>query len=213
MKVSWVFDFISPFSYLCLKRLSELPAGTEIEYVPVLFPGILNHFGQIGNAEIPSKRRFTYRFVLWQARKAGIPMRMPPAHPFNPIPALRFVLAAGGGRAAIETIFDAIWRDGRDPGDPAVLADLGKSLGIGDVQAAMNDPAVKQRLRENTEWAVSKGVFGVPTFVIGDHLFWGNDALEMVSDYLRDPEGFMDAEMRRADELPVGAKRRAPAPS
>jgi len=53
----------------------------------------------------------------------------------------------------------------------------------------------------------------VPTFVIGDHLFWGNDALEMVSDYLRDPEGFMDAEMRRADELPVGAKRRAPAPS
>src|SRR5690606_12786572 len=133
--------------------------------------------------------------------------RMPPAHPFNPLSALRLVLAMGGGREAIGVIFDAIWLEGRDATDPAVLADLGKALGITDVQAALDDPAVKQRLRENTEWAAAKGVFGVPAFVAGDEVFWGNDSLEMVIDYLREPELFADPEMRRIEELPVGATR------
>src|SRR5437016_255092 len=73
MKISWVFDLISPYSYLSLKQLSLLPAGTQLEPVPVLFAGLLNHHGQVGNAEIASKRRFTYRFVVWRARKMGVP--------------------------------------------------------------------------------------------------------------------------------------------
>jgi 2-hydroxychromene-2-carboxylate isomerase len=84
VKISWVFDVISPFAYLGLKQLPQLPHDVEIEFIPVLFAGLLNHHGQIGNAEIPSKRRFTYRFALWRARKLGVPLRMPPAHPFNP---------------------------------------------------------------------------------------------------------------------------------
>src|SRR5882724_9539518 len=63
MKISWVFDLISPYSYLGLKQLPLLTAGTELELVPVLFGGLLSHHGQLGNAEIDSKRRFTYRFV------------------------------------------------------------------------------------------------------------------------------------------------------
>jgi 2-hydroxychromene-2-carboxylate isomerase len=213
MKISWVFDLISPYSYLGLKQLPLLPAGTQLELVPVLFAGLLNHHGQVGNAEIASKRRFTYRFVLWRARKMGVPLKMPPAHPFNPLSALRLVIAAGSDRRPVETAFDFVFGQGRDVADPAVLADLARELGVADVQAALNDPAVKQTLRTNTEWAIERGVFGVPTFVIGAELFWGHDALDMAVDYLRDPAGFNDREMSRIDDLPVGVIRpRVPRP-
>ena len=206
-KVSWVFDLISPYSYLGLHQLPMLPAGTEVTLVPVLFAGLLNHHGQVGNAEIDSKRRFTYRFVVWRARKMGVRLIMPPTHPFNPLNALRLVIAAGSGLPAVRTAFDFVWAQGRDVSDAAVLADLARALGIADVEAALSDPAVKQGLRTNTEWAIERGVFGVPTFVVGDELFWGQDAFEMASDYLRDPAQFSDAEMSRIDHLPVGVTR------
>lgn len=207
MKITWIFDVISPFAYLNLKQLPRLPADVTVEYRPVLFAGILNHHGQIGNAEIPSKRRFTYRFALWRASKMGVPMRMPPAHPFNPLAALRLIIAAGGDRRATETIFDAVFMHGRNVEDPAVLADLGRELGISDVRAALENPEVKQQLRANTEWAISRGVFGVPTFVIGDELYWGHDAFDMVLDVLRDPAWFQSEDMRKIDSLPVSAAR------
>jgi 2-hydroxychromene-2-carboxylate isomerase len=207
MKISWVFDLISPYSYLSLKQLPLLPAGTQLDLVPVLFAGLLNHHGQVGNAEIASKRRFTYRFIVWRARKMGVPLKMPPAHPFNPLSALRLVIAAGSDRRPVETAFDFVFGQGRDVADPAVLADLGRALGIEDVEAALNDPEVKRTLRNNTEWAIERGVFGVPTFVIGEELFWGHDALDMAVDYLRDPARFNDREMSRIDTLPVGVTR------
>jgi 2-hydroxychromene-2-carboxylate isomerase len=207
MKISWVFDLISPYSYLGLKQLPLLTAGTELELVPVLFGGLLSHHGQLGNAEIDSKRRFTYRFVVWRARKMGVTLKMPPAHPFNPLSALRLVIAAGSDRRAVETAFDFVWGQGRDVADPAVLAELARALGIADMQAALSDPTVKQTLRNNTDWAIERGVFGVPTFVVGTELFWGHDAFDMAVDYMRDPAQFNDAEMSRIDTLPVGVTR------
>src|SRR5256886_11848213 len=102
VKVSWVFDVISPFAYLAFPQLSRLPAHVDVEFVPVLLAGLLRHFGQLGPAEIPSKRRFTYRFALWRARQLGLPMRMPPAHPLNPLAALRLIIAAGSDRRAAD---------------------------------------------------------------------------------------------------------------
>jgi len=210
MKVFWVFDVISPYAYLGSLQLSRLPAGTELELVPVLFAGLLKHYGQLGPAEILPKRRFTYRFVLWRARKLGVPLKVPPAHPFNPLGALRLIIAAGADMRAMRSGFDFVWGRGRDVSDAAVLADLARELGIADVQAALNDPNVKQTLRRNTEWAAEHGVFGVPTFVIGKETFWGQDAFEMALDYLRDPAQFDDEEMGRIDHLPVGVSRERP---
>src|SRR5437588_12409175 len=123
VKVSWVFDVISPFAYLAFPQLSRLPAHVDVEFVPVLLAGLLQHFGQLGPAEIPSKRRFTYRFALWRARPLGLPMRMPPAHPFNPLAALRAIIAAGnGGRAARPALCAAV-RQGRRVCPPAVCAE------------------------------------------------------------------------------------------
>jgi len=206
-RVSWVFDVISPFAYLAFSRLEELPDGVELQLVPVLLAALLDHFGQRGPAEIPPKRRFTYRFVLWRARRLGLPLRMPPAHPFNPLAALRLIIAAGSDRRAAGTVLRAVFGEGRDVTDPAVIADLAEQLGVANPQAALADPAIKQRLRDNTEWACARGVFGVPTVVIGEELFWGHDAIDMALDYLSQPQGFADPDMRIIDTLPIAATR------
>ena len=207
-RVCFVFDVISPFAYLAYVRLAELPANVRLELVPVLLAGLLEHFGQVGPAEIASKRRFTYRFVLWRARRLGMPMRLPPAHPFNPLAALRLIIAAGCERRAVGTVLEAVFRDGRDVSDPAVIAELAGVLGVEDPQAALAAPAVKQRLRENTEWACARGIFGVPALTIGEEFFWGHDAVDMALDYLKDPLAFEDAAMRTVEALPVGVARR-----
>jgi len=206
-RVSWVFDVVSPFAYLAFRRLTELPSHVRLELVPVLFAAILGHVGQLGPAEIPAKRRFTYRFALWRARRLGLPMRFPPAHPFNPLAALRLIIAAGSDQRAAGIVLDAVFRDGRDVSAPAVIADLAQQLGIVDPESALADPALKQRLRDNTNWAISRGVFGVPTLLVGEELFWGHDALDMALDYLNRPGAFADAEMQRANTLPVAARR------
>jgi 2-hydroxychromene-2-carboxylate isomerase len=208
VKVSFVFDVISPFAYLAFQRLGELPANVQLELVPVLFAGLLQHFGQLGPAEIASKRRFTYRFALWRASKLGLPMRMPPAHPFNPLAALRLIIAAGSDRRAAGAALDAVFRDGRDVSDPLVIADLARTLGVADPEAALADPAVKQRLRENTDGASARGIFGVPTLVIGEEIFWGHDGFDMALDYLERPQVFQDAAIQAIETLPIGTARK-----
>jgi 2-hydroxychromene-2-carboxylate isomerase len=207
-KVQWVFDVISPFAYLSCRQFEQLPGGIELECIPVLFAGLLGHHGQIGNAEIASKRLFTYRFALWRAGEMGIEMRFPPAHPFNPLAALRLIIAAGSDYKATQLVFDAVWRYGRDLTDPTVIADLAGQLGIADPNAALSDSKVKQRLHENTAWAISKGIFGVPTFVIDNELFWGHDAFEMALDYLQNPDLLQSPEMKALESLPVGIVRK-----
>jgi 2-hydroxychromene-2-carboxylate isomerase len=207
VKVAWIFDVISPFAYLGLKQMHELPAHVELEYVPVLLAGLLEHHGQLGPAEMPTKRRFTYRFAVWRSRRMGIKMRMPPQHPFNSLAAQRLIIAAGCTAPAVELVFDAIFHEGLDAADPKVIERLGAELGMKDPMAASGEPAVKQALRRNTEWAIGQGIFGVPTFLVGEEIFWGHDAFEMLLGYIRDPAAFDDPEMRALDTLPIGARR------
>jgi 2-hydroxychromene-2-carboxylate isomerase len=211
VRASWVFDVISPFAYLAFGQLARLPASVELEFVPVLFAGLLDHFGQLGPAEIPSKRRATYRFVLWRARRMGVPLRMPPAHPFNPLAALRLIIAAGSDARAVGTVLEAVFRHGRDVADRAVIAELAATLGVADPEAALSEPRVKERLRANTDWAIGRGVFGVPTLVIGEEFFWGHDAMDMALDYVADPQAFNSPDMRSLEALPIGLARAQPA--
>jgi len=207
-RVVWVYDVISPFAYLSLPRLKEFSGRVTLEPRPVLFAALLDHFGQRGPAEISTKRRFTYRFALWRARRLKLPMRLPPAHPFNPLAALRLIIAAGSDLRAAETVLTAAFRDGRDLGDPKVIEALAHELGVTEPQVQLADPAVKARLRANTDWAIARGIFGVPTFVIGEEFFWGHDAIDMALDYLKYPDSFADEAMRAIESLPMGAERR-----
>lgn len=201
----WYFDFLSPFSYLHWQKVKALRASHVVVPVPVVFGAILSAHGQKGPAEIPGKREFTYRHVLWQARAEGVPMRFPPSHPFNPLGALRACIAAGSTPEAVDAIFDWIWRDGRAVDSDAALQPLLAQLGVAPDAIAAAD--TKATLRANTDAAIAAGVFGVPTLRIGDALFWGNDAHPFALAALHDPAVLADAEMQRVSTLPIGISR------
>jgi 2-hydroxychromene-2-carboxylate isomerase len=208
MQANWYFDFISPFSYLQLARVRQWGERLDITPVPIAFGAVLRHLGTLGPAEIAGRREFTYRFVLWQAERAGVTLRFPPEHPFNPLAALRLCVAAGADWTAVQAIFDHLWRDGRRGATPDDLAGVAAALGIPDASGAVSATATKQRLADNTGAAIAAGVFGVPTLHVGTELFWGNDATPMIEDWLDHPDRFATAEYRRAASLPVGVERR-----
>ena len=208
MRVAWFFDFISPFAYLQCERLGQLSEDIEIEYRPVLFAGLLNHWGHKGPAELPTKRRFTYRQALWIARRDGVAFRAPPAHPFNPLGALRLAIALDCNGDAVRSIFRFIWAEGHRPDDPDSWDTLVERLQVPDANDRVASPAIKSALRANTEEAIARGVFGVPTIAVEKELFWGYDMTDMAMAYLRDPAAFEDEEMQRASNIPVGIERR-----
>jgi 2-hydroxychromene-2-carboxylate isomerase len=183
--LTWYFDFVSPYSYIAFRRLHELPRDVAVELKPVLFAGLLDHFGQKGPAEIAEKRRWTYRWCTWWAQSLGIPFRFPASHPFNPLHHLRLAIAAGVTPRNVERIFDAIWTTGAEAADPVAFRNLVKDLGVDDAQLA--SPAVKDALRKNTEGAAARGVFGVPTWEVDGELFWGADSIGFVNAFLVEP--------------------------
>src|SRR5438105_579323 len=205
--VDWYFDFISPFAYLQCERLDQLPKNARLRMRPILFAGLLNHHGQKGPAEIAAKRAFTYRFVLWQAQRQGVKLRLPPKHPFNPLPLLRLAVAADGAPDIVREIFRFVWRDGRLADNPIEWAELVDALNLRDAAASIDTPEVKNRLRANTEEAIARGVFGVPTLAVGEQLFWGNDATDMAIDCLAGDALFASAAYRDAAGIPIGAAR------
>ena len=205
----WYFDFVSPFSYLQCEQLPALEARLRIRYRPVLFAALLDANGHKGPAEIPSKRRFTYRFVVWQAGKLGIPLKFPAVHPFNPIPLLRLAIAADCSPEAVRRIFRFVWRDGRIGDLPIEWAELTAQANLPDASTRIASPEVKDALRRNTDEAIARGVFGVPTLAIGEELFWGVDATAMAADYVAAGCNFANPEIERVAALPVGAERSA----
>jgi len=204
--IRWYFDFISPFSYLQWQKVKAMRAEHDVVPVPIVFAAILSALGQKGPAEIPGKREFTYRHALWQARAENVPLVFPPAHPFNPLVALRLCIAAGSTAAAVDAIFDWIWHDGRAADSVEALAPLMVTLGVTPEQLASD--ATKVALRGNTDAALAAGVYGVPTLDFDGLMFWGNDAHEFALAVLRDPSLLAeDTEMQRLGTLPVGITR------
>ena len=204
----WYFDFLSPFSYLQLAQFDRLPPDLEVTYRPVLFAGLLSHWKHKGPAEIPAKRVHTYRWCHWYAARHGIPFRMPPAHPFNPLRPLRLAVACDAEPGLIRAIFDAIWAEGRDPSHDEEWQALTERLAIADADDLIAQPEVKAALRRGTEEAAERGVFGIPTFAIGAELFWGLDTTDLVLDYLNDPELLKTGEYARIADLPIAQARR-----
>lgn len=207
-QVEWYFDFVSPFSYLQLMRFGALPDDLEIAFRPVLFAGLLRHWGHLGPAEIPAKRRFTYRFCQWHADRHRIPFRMPPTHPFSPLRPLRLAVALDSPREIVDAIFRFIWAEGRNVQDNAEWKALTDRIGVPDADARIAVPEVRDALRVATDEAAGRGVFGVPTFIVDGELFWGQDGTEMLQDFLADPALFRSGEMARVSQLPAASERR-----
>ena len=167
-EIHWYFDFISPFAYLQHELLLRHHPRLHRIHRPVLLAGLLNHWGAKGPAEIPAKRTISYQHCQWLADKHGIPLKFPPAHPFNPLPALRLAIAQQCRQDCITDIFRALYGDGADLSRRADWRRLCRQRGVADGDELIGQPWVKAQLRDNTEQAAQRGLFGVPTLVIGD---------------------------------------------
>jgi 2-hydroxychromene-2-carboxylate isomerase len=205
-QITFYLDFISPYAYLAFEALPEALKGLNysVAYKPLLFAGLLKHHGQLGPAEVAPKRDWTYRQVLWLAHRHGIPMQMPAAHPFNPLPLLRLAVACGANRYVCETVFRHVWRGGADAADAKRFEELHALLQPPRDIAAEE---VKAQLKAHTDEAIARGVFGVPTYAVDDKLFWGFDALAMLRAYLEGDAWFASGDWESAHALPSGKTR------
>jgi 2-hydroxychromene-2-carboxylate isomerase len=210
--ITFWFDFISPYAYLAFEKLPEVLKGLSyrVDYRPVLFAGLLKQHGQKGPAEIAPKRDWTYRQVLWLGHAHGIPIQLPAAHPFNPLGLLRLALACGEGglvnRYVAEAVFRHVWRSGADAASARRLAELRAQL------EPLHDPAgeaVKAQLKANTDEAIARGLFGVPTCETEGRLFWGFDGLPMLREYLDGGDWFATPAWQQAASLPSGQTRKS----
>lgn len=208
--IYFYLDFISPYAWLAFDALPQALQGIGIRVVhkPVVFGAMLQHHGQLGPAEIPAKRDWTYRQVLWQARVQGTPLQLPASHPFSSLGLLRLATACDPAgepnRFVCEKIFRHVWCTGLDAADPQRLAELNAELAPA---ADVTNPEVKQRLKDHTDQAMALNLFGVPSFVVDGQVFWGNDALPMLRAYLLGDPWFQSSDWTAVNQWPVGVRR------
>ena len=214
--IRFYFDYISSNAYLAWTQLPALAGkyGVAIEPVPVLFAGLLEAHGQLGPAEIPSKSRWMIRDNLRKAARLGVPLNAPAFHPFNPLLALRVSsvpLEDAARRKLIDALFQAVWVRRLHVSDPGVVTEVADEIGLDGpaLVAQAQDPSVKAALRRQTEAAIAEGVFGVPTVLVGDELFWGYDDFHHLELYLAGKDPFdMKAIERWAVPVHASANRK-----
>jgi 2-hydroxychromene-2-carboxylate isomerase len=194
--IDFIFDFGSPNAYLAWKVLPGVVArtGASVNLIPCLLGGLFKltnnqppmaAFGPV-KGKLAYERRETERFIA----KHGIAgFRFNPHFPVNTLLIVRGLVAArrmGVGEAYLEAVLKAMWEDGQKMDDPEVVAEVLSAAGL-DARAileATQDPAVKAELVANTEAAAERGAFGIPTFFVGEEMFFGKDRLGQVEEEL-----------------------------
>jgi len=190
-QVEFFFDYGSPFSYLADTQLAALArrSGATVVYRPMLLGAVLKATGNASPATVPAKGRYMGVELQRWARHYGVPFAGNKFFPINTMRLMRGAVAAQQVECFAEyhrAIYPAFWVDGENLGELEVIrAVLGKAgLDADRILARIEEPDVKEQLRLNTEEAVRRGVFGAPTFFVGEEMFWGNDRLTFVEETL-----------------------------
>jgi len=216
-RVLFYFDYISSNAYLAWAALPKIVArhGARLEPVPVLFAGLLEAHGQLGPAEVRPKARWMFRNNLRKAAQLGIPLRPPRFHPFNPLLSLRISsveMEEPQRDALVSLLFEAVWVRELHVSEPETVAALANEIGLPGEQllAEAQEGATKARLRQQTDDAIARGVFGVPTMGVGDELFWGYDDLPFLELHLAglDPLDADEAGKWMREPRPSARRRR-----
>jgi 2-hydroxychromene-2-carboxylate isomerase len=216
LDIDFYFDVVSPYAWLGWHALARLRAqtGIEVRCTPVLFAALLDAHGSIGPAEIPAKRAHTIRDVMRTAKLEGLPFRFPPAHPFNPLQALRLCVAIEDDADCFRlagALLDAVWCHGQDITREDTLLQTLSQCGLpAAALGAARSKNVKTRLRDNTQAALAHGVFGVPTCRVGSELFWGHDRVVHLAAWLRGDLGLDEQAYAAALAAPRGSDRKRP---
>ncbi len=190
--VEFFFDYGSPTSHLAFFQLQRIAdsASAQILWRPILLGAVFKAIGNHSPADIKPKRAWMARDLANYAARYGVPFQMNPHFVINTLPLMRGAMVAERRGELVlysAAMFNAIWRDGRNMGDREVIgATLAASGFDRDAYVAgIEQPEIKDDLRQRTESAVARGLFGVPTFIVGDELWWGQDRLEWVRAALR----------------------------
>jgi 2-hydroxychromene-2-carboxylate isomerase len=188
--VEFLFDVGSPYTYLAYHQLPKIAQkqGAKIIWTPVLLGGIFHATGNKSPAEVPAKGRYSNVDLQRWAKAYGVEIQMNPDFPINTLPLMRGAIAMqmrgeDEFHRYLRTIFSAMFEKPRNLNAPAEIGAVLAQAGFDPMQfmALISDQAVKDRLKENTASAVARGVFGVPTFFVGEEMYWGQDRLDFAA--------------------------------
>jgi len=214
--IRFYFDYESPNAYLAWTQLPKLADryGFTVDPVPILYAALLDTHGQLGPAEVPAKGRWMSKNLARKALVLGVPLNPPAFLPFNPLLALRATLvpsAPAERSALIDALFRAVWVRGLHVSDAAVVERVATEVGLSGAAlvADAQSPEIKKQLRSQTDHAISRGVFGVPSMEVGDELFWGYDDFPYLELFLAGKDPVDSAEWQKwSRPVPASSVRR-----
>ena len=189
--VTFCFDFGSPYSYLAYNNLNSIrEAGGEVTIMPVLLGGIFKATGNQPPATVQKKGEYMFKDINRWSQKLDIPFKMNPYFPILTVPHMRGAVLAQRENILekyMQVMFEAIWVKAMNLNDQEILSNIAEKSGIDPNQFAeeISSDEIKNKLRENTEFAISKGAFGVPTYYLDDEMFWGIDSVKFLLDDLK----------------------------
>jgi 2-hydroxychromene-2-carboxylate isomerase len=191
--IEYFFDVGSPTAYLAWTQLPKIAAetGAEVAWRPMLLGGVFKATGNASPVTVPAKGRWMNDDIARWARRYGVPFAFNPHFPINTLTLMRGAAGLQMRRPAdflryLDVVERAMWEAPKNLGDPAVLAATLAAAGFDadEFIALVSDPEVKAKLVATTEEAVARGVFGAPTFFVGDAMFFGQDRLDFVREAL-----------------------------
>ena len=191
--VEFYFDLGSPYSYLAYYRLLQIAEQQEIQVVskPILLGGVFKATGNRSPIEIPVKGAYSILDMQRWAEYYQIPMQMNPHFPMNTLTLMRILtgvqlLHLEKFEQVLKLLFDAMFGTPQNLNEPNVLAEVLKPSGfsVEDIMSMVQSDVVKQKLITETEQAIQRGIFGAPTFFVGDEMYWGQDRLHFVEQAL-----------------------------
>lgn len=191
--IDFYFDFSSPYGYFAATKIDAIAAryGRDVTWRPILLGVVFKVSGQQPLPSIPLKGEYTKRDLDRFARLLGVPFKLPPRFPIaGQTPSRAFYwLSERDPRAAKKlalALFHAYFVNGLDISSPDVTIEVGAGMGLGttELEMALSDAAVKDRLRREVDAAISKGVFGSPYVIVDGEPFWGADRLEQIEKWL-----------------------------
>jgi len=191
--VEFWFDLGSPAAYLAWKRLPKFltQTGAIAAHKPMLLGGVFRATGNASPVTIPAKGKWLLADLARTARKDGVPLSYGPGFPINTLPLMRGAIGLQMRKPDrfapyVDAMYHAMFGSARDMRDEKTIAEVLAAAGFApaEILALAADPEVKQALIKNTEEAVARGVFGAPTFFVGDEMFWGQDRMDAVAEAL-----------------------------
>ncbi len=189
--VEFFYDFSSPYTYLASKRIEGVCErnGAALEWRPFLLGGVFNEVGFVPAIEIHNKFEYIKTDTANCAKIYGIDFNFPELFPLHSVKGMRGAFAAAELNKIAEyshRLFDLYWQEGKDINQDEVFIPALKELGI-DTEwflGRIAEQEIKDKLRQSTSEAVSRGVFGAPTFFVDDKMYWGNDRIDHLERYL-----------------------------